>query len=862
MPGVRVDANVGGSDAGMTTSSDPGHALLEVRGLSKSFGTLRALQEVDFTLRAGEIHALLGENGAGKSTLIKAVTGVFPRDAGIVRLGGAEVAPRSAKAAVDAGIATVYQEVNLLLNLSVAQNLYLGRQPTRFGLVREAEMRRAATALLAEFDLHIDVAEPLGNYSVAVQHIAAIARAVDQSARVLILDEPTASLDRHEVEILFAVMRKLALRGIGVVFVTHFLDQVYEICDRITVLRNGRLIGERTTAELPRIELIRMMLGRELAETTSERAAAQVRQVGEICARFEGYGKAGYLAPFDLALRRGEVVGLAGLLGSGRTETARLVFGAERADSGSATVEGKPVRLQSPRDAVAHGFGYCPEERKTEGIIADLTVRENIVLALQAKRGLAKPLSRSEQEEIAMRFIKLLDIRPPEPERPIGLLSGGNQQKVLLARWLATAPRLLVLDEPTRGIDVGAHAEIIRLIRELCDDGLALLVISSELDEIVTYSDRVIVLRDRAHVDELEGRSHRRLQYSCGDCRSKHRRCGSRAIMMPSLLQRLLQRRGLAQIIALLVILAVDRAVSPQFFDLRMQDGRLFGSLIDVLNRGAPVALLALGMVLVIATRGIDLSVGAVMAISGAIAASLADAHGLPLALAAALGAGLLCGLWNGFLVAVLGIQPIVATLILMVAGRGVAQLITEGRIVTFTAPDLVWLGNGAVLGVPAPVVVVLGMLIVTGAVVRGSALGLLIEATGGNARASELAGIGTRGMILAVYVWCGLCAALAGVIAAADIMGADANNAGLWLELDAILAVVIGGTSLFGGRFSLVLAMVGALIIQAMNTGILLSGYPPEFNLVVKAAVVLIVLLLQSPRFANAGAVLGRARQ
>ena len=403
MPGVRVDANVGGSDAGMNASSDPGSALLEVRGLSKSFGTLRALQEVDFTLRAGEIHALLGENGAGKSTLIKAVTGVFPRDAGIVRLGGAEVAPRSAKAAVDAGIATVYQEVNLLLNLSVAQNLYLGRQPTRFGLVREAEMRRCATELLAEFDLHIDVAEPLGNYSVAVQHIAAIARAVDQSARVLILDEPTASLDRHEVEILFAVMRKLALRGIGVVFVTHFLDQVYEICDRITVLRNGLLIGERTTAELPRIELIRMMLGRELAETTSERAAAQVRQVGEICARFENYGKAGYVAPFDLALRRGEVVALAGLLGSGRTETARLVFGAERADSGSATVDGKPVRLQSPRDAVAHGFGYCPEERKTEGIIADLTVRENIVLALQAKRGLAKPLSRAEQEEIAMR---------------------------------------------------------------------------------------------------------------------------------------------------------------------------------------------------------------------------------------------------------------------------------------------------------------------------------------------------------------------------------------------------------------------------------------------------------------------------
>jgi len=322
-----------------------------------------------------------------------------------------------------------------------------------------------------------------------------------------------------------------------------------------------------------------------------------------------------------------------------------------------------------------------------------------------------------------------------------------------------------------------------------------------------------------------------------------------------------LPRRGLAQILALIAILVIDRLVSPQFFDLRLQDGRLFGSLVDVLNRGAPVALLSLGMVLVIATRGIDLSVGAVIAISGAIAASLADTHAWPVAVAAALGAGVVCGLWNGFLVAVLGIQPIVATLILMVAGRGVAQLITEGRIVTFTSPDLIWFGTGSVFGIPAPVVIVAGMLLVTGLVVRRSSLGLLIEATGGNPRASELSGVGIKMMIVAVYVWCSLCAALAGIIAAADIMGADANNAGLWLELDAILAVVIGGTSLFGGRFSLLYAVLGALIIQAMNTGILLSGYPPEFNLVVKAAVVLVVLLLQSPRLSGLTARLRKAR-
>ena len=317
--------------------------------------------------------------------------------------------------------------------------------------------------------------------------------------------------------------------------------------------------------------------------------------------------------------------------------------------------------------------------------------------------------------------------------------------------------------------------------------------------------------------------------------------------------------KGLPQIAAFVLVLLINFAVSPQFFDLRLQDGRLFGSFVDVFNRGAPVALLSLGMVLVVAARGIDLSVGAVMAICGAIAATLADTHSLPVVLLAALGAGLLCGLWNGILVAVLGIQPIIATLILMVAGRGIAQLITEGRIVTFTSPDLAWFGGGAVLGLPVPVVLTAAVLAVAVIAVRGTALGLLIEATGANARASALAGIETRFTTIAVYVWSGFCAALAGIVAAADILGADANNAGLWLELDAILAVVIAGSSLLGGRFSLPLAVLGALIIQAMNTGILLAGFRPEFNLVVKAVVVLLVLLAQSPRLSGIGVLLAR---
>jgi len=478
--------------------------LLEIKGLTKGFPGVQALDRVDFTLHAGEIHGLLGENGAGKSTLIKVLTGVFRRDSGTIRLDGQEIAARSPADALSLGIGTVYQEVNLLPNLSVAENLFIGRQPHRLGLVRTGEMRRRASELLAGYGLNIDVANPLSSYSVAVQQIVAIARAVDLSAKVLVLDEPTASLDPQEVETLFGILIRLKGRGIGIVFVTHFLDQVYAVCDRITVLRNGRLVGSKPIAELPRINLVSMMLGRELAAEALHRSQRPA-VAGEPLVAFKNYGKRRLLEPFDLAVRPGEVVGLAGLLGSGRTETAKLVFGIERADSGQAFVDGRPVRIVSPRDAARLRFGFTPEDRKTEGIVAELSLRENIILALQAQRGWLHKIPRRRQNEIADRFIRLLDIRTPDAEKPIGLLSGGNQQKALLARWLATEPRFLILDEPTRGIDVGAHAEIIRLIERLCEDGLALLVISSELEEIAAYSDRVIVLRDRRHVRELSG---------------------------------------------------------------------------------------------------------------------------------------------------------------------------------------------------------------------------------------------------------------------------------------------------------------------------------------------------------------------
>ncbi|MDK4702350.1 sugar ABC transporter ATP-binding protein [Rhizobium sp. CNPSo 4062] len=478
--------------------------LLTATGFCKYFPGSTALDHVDFTLMRGEVHALLGENGAGKSTLIKCMTGAYRRDAGTLVLDGAEIDPHDTLAAQKLGIGTVYQEVNLLPNLSVAENLFLGRQPRRFGMVSSRVMNKMARDLLSQYGLDIDVSRQLDRFSVAIQQVIAIARAVDLSGKVLILDEPTASLDTHEVEMLFGIVRRLKQRGLGIVFITHFLEQVYEICDRITVLRNGRLVGTRDANGLPRQTLIAMMLGRELAETENTIKQSETES-GPVRYHFTNFGKRGKIKPFDMEVRVGEVVGIAGLLGSGRTETAEVLFGVERADSGEAKIEGKPITLSSPRAAIKSGFGFCPEDRKTDGIIGDLSIRENIVMALQARRGWARPLPRSEQNAIADRYIKALDIRTTDREKPIRLLSGGNQQKAILARWLATNPSFLILDEPTRGIDVGAHAEIIRLIEDLCRQGMSLVVISSELEELVAYSSRVIVLRDREHIAELAG---------------------------------------------------------------------------------------------------------------------------------------------------------------------------------------------------------------------------------------------------------------------------------------------------------------------------------------------------------------------
>jgi galactofuranose transport system ATP-binding protein len=495
-PGTRAY----GASEPMTTTAP----ILQMTGIHKAFATVKALDEVDFRLMPGEVHALLGENGAGKSTLLKVLTGVLEIDAGEIELKGQPVLFGGPLEAQRGGVSAVYQEVNLCPNLSVAENIYIGREPRHLGRIQWRAVRRSAVEALARVDVHVDVSALLSTYSLAVQQMVAIARAIDISADVLILDEPTSSLDQGEVDQLFAVMRQLTSRGIAVVFVSHFLDQVNEIADRMTILRNGRLVGEWMTSELTRVELVSKMLGREFQTLEAlERAPLDSLEATTPVLEAEGVGKKGAIAPFDLTLYRGEVVGLAGLLGSGRTELARLLFGADRADSGGLRFEGKAVTIRNPRAATANGVAFCPEDRRTEGLVEDLTVRENIVLALQASRGWTRPIPRKRQDELVAHWIRALDIRTTDSEQPVRTLSGGNQQKVLLARWLITQPKLLILDEPTRGIDVGAKTEIQRLVVSLCDDGMSVLFISSEIEEVLRLSHKVEVLRDRQIIAEL-----------------------------------------------------------------------------------------------------------------------------------------------------------------------------------------------------------------------------------------------------------------------------------------------------------------------------------------------------------------------
>ncbi len=483
------------------------NAVLEMRNICKSFPGVKALQNVDFTLCEGEVHALMGENGAGKSTLIKVLTGVYTKDSGQVYIKGSDKAVniKSPQDAQKSGISTVYQEITLCPNLTVAENIYIGREK---GMLLNWKKRNAeAEKVLSSLGINVKPTQQLASCSIAVQQMVAIARAVDMECKVLILDEPTSSLDESEVAKLFTLMRQLKARGVGIIFVTHFLDQVYEICDKITVLRDGTLVGEYEISELPRVQLVSKMLGKELDDMSDIKGDSSANIDMESAPVFEGEGLVSDqgIKPFDFLIRKGEVNGFTGLLGSGRSECVRTIFGADRILGGKVKMNGKSVKITKPIDAMKNGIAYLSEDRKRDGIVGDLSVRENIILALQVKKGFFKPFTKAQANKFAEEYIKLLDIKTASANTPIKSLSGGNQQKVLIARWLLTHPEYLILDEPTRGIDVGTKIDIQKLVLKLASEGMSVTFISSETDEMLRTCSRLVVMRDGKVVGELSG---------------------------------------------------------------------------------------------------------------------------------------------------------------------------------------------------------------------------------------------------------------------------------------------------------------------------------------------------------------------
>lgn len=481
--------------------------LLEINNLEKTFPGVRALKGVKLTVNKGEVHALMGENGAGKSTLIKVLTGIYQKDGGTIWFDGEEINARTPIEANGKGISTIYQELNLVLFQTVYENMFLGREPrTKFGNIDRKKMIAEADRILGDLGIHIDVEKPLRSYSTAIQQMVAIARAISTNTKLVIMDEPTSSLDANEVQILFRIIRKLKNQGISVIFISHKLDEIFEICERLTVFKDGEYVGNYDVKELDQLKLISLMVGRDAVKLERKKEGYNFSKAEELMGA-KGVKQGMRLNGIDIDIKQGEVVGLAGLLGSGRTELAQVIFGANTMDEGEIFWHGNSVKVNSPADAISKGMGYCTEDRKVEGIIPHLSVKENLTIALLPKISKFGFVNKKEQNRIVKQYIERLKIKTPTPEQAICNLSGGNQQKVLLARWMCMNPKLIIMDEPTRGIDVGAKAEIEQLIQELSDNGISVLMISSEIAELERNCDRIVVMREGKKIGELVGDS-------------------------------------------------------------------------------------------------------------------------------------------------------------------------------------------------------------------------------------------------------------------------------------------------------------------------------------------------------------------
>lgn len=828
------------------TESDAA-APLALRDVTKAFAGTVALKDASLELRAGEVLALLGENGAGKSTCVKLLAGVYTPTEGSVVLDGQPAVFHSPLDAQTAGIAVMHQHPGLFPDLSIAENIYLGHMPRdSFGGIDHAAILSGARKVIALVGLDVPVETRLGTLRTSEQQLVEIARALSLEARVLIMDEPTAALSQREVERLFSVVGELRRRGVAMMFVGHRMDEIFRIADRIAVLRDGRLIDVRKKDELTRAAAIAMMVGREISDLYPDRS----HQPGEIVLETKALSRADVFSGIDLTLRAGEVLGLGGLVGSGRTEIARALFGIDRPDSGEILVDGKQVSFASARDAMDARIAYVSEDRMGQSLVMDFSILDNAVLPVLDKAAPNGLYGTRRATDLVADWLKRMKLRFAGYDQPVNQLSGGNQQKVALAKWLRTEPRILILDEPTQGIDVGTKAEVHTMIAELARQGMAIILISSEMPELIGMCDRIVVLREGHKTAEFERKDA--TQEKVLEAATKSGEPTAATSVEETTAQddqhkpgpfNALKRRELGLLAAMLAVVIPVAFINPRIFSA--------ANITAVSMDASLLVIAALAQMLVLITRNIDLSIASVIGLSAYLAASMVQSYpGLDIlvGLSTACAVGLAAGLLNGLVVTKGNIPAIVVTLASMSIFRGFVSLWAAGDQVSADEVTQSWLDmtNQRILGVPLIVLIAIFVVVAGYVILYRTAFGRELFAAGSNPEGARLIGIPVDRRILAAFALAGLLGGLCGALWASRYATIDARVA-LGFELTVIAAAVVGGVAIRGGAGTLLGVVFGSLALLVIKNGLTLVRVDPLWLQGVYGLVILVAIGIDS---------------
>ena len=814
-------------------------SLLELSGLTKRFGGVLALRGGSLQVRAGEVHGLVGENGAGKSTLINIATGLLRPDAGTVLVRGQAVAFANTHQAADAGIHVVHQEADLFSQLSIAENMLLGRGLVRGrgGLIRWSATYAEADRLVAEMGERFNVREEAGGLAVARRTVAEIAAAVAANPLVLFLDEPTASLTGKEIHNLFGQIRRLSAAGVGIVYVSHRLEEILTICDRVTVMRDGETVATQPVTDLTMDALVAAMVGRELEQMYQRRESTP----GAVRLRVQGLTtRDKVVRGVSLEVRAGEIVGLYGFVGAGRTELAQALFGMRPLAGGTVSIDGEAVTIRTPRQAVRAGLAYLPEDRLVQGIFRGHAVRSNGSATILRRLSQLTFVRGGKERDLADKIVRDMKVRTASVEQPIGTLSGGNQQKVVFGRWQATAPRVLMLDEPTRGVDVGAKAEIHKLIGELAAGGAAVLLISSELPEVAGLSDRLLVVSEGQITGEFDPRTSDEATIAAAAVPKAVTQAVVEVAPWRRKLARALELRELGLLLVILLLSGMMSILSPSVFMTR-------GNILDVLAMAALPAILAQGAMLIICAGGIDISVGSMLGLTGAIAAMAAKSGAPPLVcLALALAVGTSLSLANAGVSLLARIHPIIVTLAGISIYRGLMRVVTGGSEIMLLPAGYRALADGDLFGIPKLCYYLIAVTLLTHLLMRYTLLGRRVLALGNSENAARLIGLSKNRLTLFVFAFSGVLVGLASVLHA-GFFGKVQANTGMGMELQAIAAAVIGGTNILGGRGSALGTLLGAFLIALLYNSLVLLEASPYWQSIFVGGLILLAVIIDA---------------